>query len=79
MNNQRTLAIIIVLQTLTLLGQWAGTPSLTPVQAQIPDGGAQRAATIDELKSVNAKLDKLISILADGNLQVKVVQPDEKK
>jgi len=45
----------------------------------VPDGGAQRAATIDELKSVNSKLDKLLTVLTDGNLKVRVVQPDEKK
>ena len=79
MNNQRTLAIVIVLQTLTLLSQWVGVPSLSHSNAQVPDGGAQRAATIDELKSVNAKLDKLITVLTDGNLKVRVLQPDEKK
>lgn len=79
MRTERTLAVIIVLQTLTLIGQWVGSPTATPVQAQIPDGGAQRAATIEELRSVNTKLDKLIAVLSDGNLQVRVVQPDEKK
>jgi len=79
MNPNRSLAIIIVLQTLTLLSQWVGVPAVTPSHAQVPDGGAQRAATIDELKSVNAKLDKLITVLTDGNLQVRMVPPDEKK
>ncbi len=79
MNTQRTLAVIVVLQTLTLLSQWLGVPSIKPTQAQVPDGGAQRQATIDELRSVNTKLDKLITVLTDGNLQVRVLPPDEKK
>ncbi len=79
MKTERTLAIIIVLQTLTLLSQWLGVPATTPSHAQVPDGGAQRAATIDELKSVNTKLDKLITVLTDGNLQVRAIPPDEKK
>lgn len=79
MNTQRALTIVIVLQALTLLSQWVGAPSLPQSQAQVPDGGAQRAATIEELKSVNSKLDKLITVLTDGNLKVRMVQPDEKK
>jgi len=79
MNTQRTLAVVIVLQSLTLLSQWLGVPALTPSNAQVPDGGAQRAATIDELKSVNTKLDKLITVLTDGNVKVRVVTDDEKK
>ena len=79
MNTQRTLGIVLVLQTLTLLSQWTGMPSLSQSQAQVPDGGAQRAATIDELKSVNTKLDKLLTVLTDGNVKVRLVSPDEKK
>ena len=79
MKIERTLAIIVVLQTLTLLSQWAGVPSVTPTQAQVPDGGAQRAAMVDQLKSVNTKLDKLITVLTDGNLQVRALPPDETK
>jgi hypothetical protein len=79
MNTQRMLAIIVVLQALTLLSQWIGVPSLSTSQAQVPDGGAQRAATIDELKSVNTKLDKLLTVLTDGNLKVRVARTDEAK
>ncbi len=79
MSTQRALGIIIVLQALTLLSQWTGTPSLSQSNAQVPDGGAQRAATIEELRSVNVKLDKLLTVLTDGKLKVSIVQPDEKK
>ena len=34
---------------------------------------------VDELKSLNDKLDTVIGILKDGNLQVKVATPDENK
>ncbi|CAN5401081.1 hypothetical protein BH10PLA1_BH10PLA1_02620 [soil metagenome] len=79
MNTKRSLAIVIVLQTLTLLSMWVGVPAVSSSHAQVPDGGAQRAATLEELKSVNVKLDKLITVLTDGNLQVRVIQPDDKK
>ena len=37
------------------------------------------ATLSDEIKSTNSRLDKLIGILESGNLQVKVVSPDERK
>ena len=79
MSTQRTLGIVVVLQSLTLLGLWFGVPSTQQAAAQVPDGGAQRLAQLKELESINAKLDKLVTILADGKLQVRVVTPDEKK
>ena len=79
MSTQKTLGIVIVLQSLTLLGLWTGAPSVQPAAAQVPDGGAQRKEQLDTLKSIDGKLEKLITILSDGNLQVKVATPDEKK
>jgi hypothetical protein len=79
MKSQRLLGIVIVLQSLTLLGLWVGIPSTQPASAQVPDGGQQRLAQLKELEAINAKLDKLITILADGKLQVQVATPDEKK
>lgn len=48
---------------------------LAPAQAQIPDAGSQRFQIIDELKSVNAKMDKLIALLQDGQIQVRLANP----
>lgn len=75
----KTLALIVSLQVLTLAGQWVSPPSLSPAVAQSADPGMQRTAMVEEQKATNAKLDKLISILESGELQVKVVSPDEKK
>jgi hypothetical protein len=79
MSTQKTLGIVVAMQALTLLALWTGVPAIQPAAAQVPDGGAQRKETLDTLKSIDAKLDKLITILSDGNLQVKVATPDEKK
>ena len=79
MSTQKTLGIVVVMQGLTLLALWAGVPAIQPAAAQVPDGGAQRKEQLDTLKSIDSKLDKLITILSDGNLQVKVATPDEKK
>ena len=80
MKTSRLLVVVIALQGLLLVGQWLGTPGyLTSANAQVTDPGRDRLQMLDEMKSVNGKLDKLIAILDSGDLQVKVVQPDEAK
>ena len=77
-SSTRLLTVILILQAMTLLGQWIGLPSATtPAHAQIPDGGAQRIQIIDELKSLNGKFDKLLTMLDSGKLEIKVAA-DEK-
>ncbi|HWP41143.1 MAG TPA: hypothetical protein VNL70_09475 [Tepidisphaeraceae bacterium] len=80
MKTGRLLGVVIVLQVLLLAGQWFGeTGYLTSANAQVTDPARDRSQIIDELRSVNAKLDKIIALLDGGNLQVKVIQPDENK
>jgi hypothetical protein len=78
-NTTRLLTAVLVLQGLTLMGQWFSPSYTSTASAQIPDSGALRIQTVDELKSVNAKLDKLISILESGKLQVRATSDDAKK
>jgi hypothetical protein len=77
-NASRLLIVVIVLQSLTLLGQWTGSPRIAPASAQIPDPGAQRLQMVDEQKATNQKLDRLINLLESGKLQVIASMPDEK-
>jgi hypothetical protein len=79
MNRVRFLLTIIVLQALVIAAQWMGGSGITRAYGQIPDAGGQRAQMIDELKSLNSKMDKLMGILEGGKLQVRVVPPDERK
>lgn len=80
MKNSRLLVIVVLLQGLILAGQWfGGASAVSPAMAQIPDSGAQLNRVIDELKGVNARLEKLIGLMESGKLQVRVVSPDEKK
>ncbi len=80
MKTTKLLTIVIALQGLMLMGQWLGVPQVTsPAAAQIPDAGGQRIQMIDELKSLNGKMDKLIGYLESGKLEVKVVPADENK
>jgi len=75
----RWLAVIVVLQVVTLVGQWIAPPTATTVQAQIPDAGAQRLEMIEQLKGTNERLDKLLVLIGSGKVQVQVVKPDDSK
>jgi len=80
MKNNRLLVIVVALQLLIIAGQWLEGPKMLPTaQAEPFNAGADRQAMIDQMKSVDSKLDSIVSILNSGNLQVKVVQPDERK
>jgi hypothetical protein len=73
MNTNRLLAAVLVLQVVTLAGQWGGKPALvSDARADLPPNPAERQlAQTEELKQINSKLDRLISVLG-GKLQVEV-------
>jgi len=71
---QKLLTAVIVLQSLTLLGQWTGQPANRSASAAIPDPGAQREAQLEQQKATNEKLDRLLGLLEKGDLKVKVVE-----
>jgi hypothetical protein len=78
----RLLAIVIAMQALTLLGQWtaADRPRMvSPAGAQVPDAGGQRLQMIDQLKQTNQKLDRLVTLLESGKLQVVASVPDDSR
>ena len=80
MKSAKMLTVVVVLQGLILMGQWLGAPSMvSPAHAQIPDAGGQRLEMINELKALNGRMDKLVSILESGKLEVKVVHADDNK
>jgi hypothetical protein len=80
MKTHKLLVIVIALQLMIIAGQWLEGPRMLPAaQAEPFNAGADRQAMIDELKSVDSKLDSIVSVLNSGNLQVKVVQSDEHK
>jgi len=80
MKTNRLLVVVVVLQLITLVGQWLEGPRMLPAaQAEPFNAGADRQAMIDVLKSIDGKMDSMVSILNSGNLQVKVQQSDEHK
>jgi hypothetical protein len=76
MSSNRLLGLIVVLQVITILNQFL-SPALPAARGQIPDAGAQQNEVIQNLQSVNDKLDKLVGILESGQLQVQVAKPDD--
>jgi hypothetical protein len=80
MSNTRLLTVVIALQGVLIAGQWLGGSNyLSSAHAQALDPARDRAELIDEVKNTNAKLDKMIDILSSGDLQVRVVVPDDTK
>lgn len=79
MNAGKLFAVMVVLQGLILAGQWTGAGPIRSADAQMPDPAGRQLQMVEELKTLNGKMDKLLEILDSGKLQVRVVQPDEKK
>jgi hypothetical protein len=76
--NSKLLIAVVALQSLILLSQWTGS-TVQPVHAQIPDAGGQRQQIVDELKTLNGKMDRMIETLKSGEIQVRTAKPDEKR
>jgi hypothetical protein len=72
-NTNRLLAAVLVLQVVTLAGQWSGRAASNDARADLPpDPAAMRLQQTEEMKAMNQKLDRLVSILESGRLEVKV-------
>ena len=80
MKTNKLLATIVVLQGLILIGQWSGgTSMLSTAQAQVPDPANRQMQMIEELKTMNGKMDELMQVLRSGDLQVKVAKTEDDK
>ena len=80
MKSAKTLIVIIVLQATLLAGMWLSA-STSKAQADVPisNPSERQLAMLDELKTLNGKIDQLTRLLADGKLEVKVTRVDIKK
>jgi len=81
MKTSKLLVAVIALQGLILIGQWTGGQSalLPSAHGQVPDPANRQLQMIDELKSLNGKMDELIGLLRSGEVQVKVPKAEEEK
>jgi hypothetical protein len=79
MKTSKLLGIVIALQVLLLIGQWVA-PSSSTARADIPmpNPSERQLAMLDELKTLNGKVDRLIGLLQSGTVEVKVAKSDKK-
>lgn len=49
-------------------------PAQPTAMAQVPDQGAQLHELIEQSKSLNAKMDRLLTLLESGKIQVRVAE-----
>jgi len=79
MKTSKLLGIVIALQALLLIGQWVG-PSMSVARADIPlpNPSERQLAMLDELRTLNGKMDRLIGMLQSGSVEVKVAKSDKK-
>jgi hypothetical protein len=75
MKTSKLLGIVIALQVLLLVGQWvAPSASVVHADVQLSNPSERQLAMVDELHTLNGKMDKLISLLQSGSLEVKVAK-----
>ena len=74
MKTNKLLAAVLVMQGAILVGQWTGQPAANTVRAdvQLPNPSERQIAILDELKSMNGKLDRLYGLMSGGDMKVKV-------
>ena len=76
----KVMAGVIVLQGLLLAAAWSGQPTaVARGEMNLPDPGARQLQMIDELKTLNAKVDRLNAALLGGELTVKVAKDKDAK
>jgi hypothetical protein len=75
---EKLFGTIIVAQGIVLLAQMSGSaPRPAHADIQLPNPSERQIETIEELKGVNARLDKVLSLMQSGEFQVKVSRPDD--
>jgi len=76
---QKLLTGLLILQGLVLTGQFMSQPSAAQARGEgnLSNPSERQLQMVEELKSLNAKMDKLTSMFAGGEVTVKVAK-DEK-
>lgn len=81
MKSSKMLAFVLALQVVIVLGQWLGQPAARTASADvnIPNPGERQLAILDELKTLNSKMDHLLSLVQSGDMKVEVTKVDRNK
>ncbi len=75
-NPNRWLVGLVVLQGLLLAAAWSDRSGPAQAAAQVANPAEQRSRQIDELEAVNLKMDRLLTLLESGQLQVRAKPAD---
>lgn len=75
----RLLVVIAGLQLLTLVAIYDGRGYETTARADLPNSNPDQTEAVNQLKDINKKMDRLLTVMESGNLEVKAHQVDEKK
>jgi hypothetical protein len=79
MKSSKLLGIVIALQVLLLIGQWvAPSGNVARADVPLPNPSERQLAMLDELKTLNGKMDHLVGLLESGKVEVKVARSDKK-
>ncbi|HSU69647.1 MAG TPA: hypothetical protein VLJ39_22370 [Tepidisphaeraceae bacterium] len=75
-SSNKLLAFVVVLQVVLLMGQWLGQPSAQTAHAdvQLPNPSERQLAILDELRTLNGKMDRLIGVMTSGDVKVEVTK-----
>lgn len=81
MKTSKMLGFVIVMQIVIMLGQWMGQPAPHTASAdvQLPNPSERQLAILDELKTLNGKIDHLIEVAQSGDMKVEVTKVDRSK
>ena len=81
MKSSKLLAFVLVLQVVIVIGQWAGQPAARTASADvnIPNPGERQLAILDELRTLNGKMDRLLTVVQSGDMKVEVTKVDRNK
>lgn len=78
-NTQKLLTGVLVLQGLLLGGQFMSQPSASQARGEVSlsNPSERQLQMVEELKTLNAKMDKLTAMLAAGEVTVKVAKEEK--
>lgn len=81
MKSSKVLGFVLVMQVVIVIGQWAGQPAARSAKADvnIPNPGERQLAILDELRTLNGKMDRLLSVVQSGDMKVEVTKVDRSK
>jgi hypothetical protein len=81
MKSSKMFAFVLVMQVVIVIGQWAGQPAARTARADvnIPNPGERQFAILDELRSINGKMDRLLTVVQSGDMKVEVTKVDRSK